>query len=297
MASVAVPTRDLRSPMRAAALTRGLVRPGSVWSKVEVVAETGSTNADVAELALAGAAEGLVLVAECQQAGRGRMGRSWQVPAGAGLTMSTLLRPPVTTPGRLGWLPLLAGVAVAEACAELPCRPSSVEAALKWPNDLLVRSLAGGWGKCGGILAEAQVANGEPGGALPPPVIVGIGINVSQVDSELPPPVDPRAYPPTSLTLAGASCDRERLAVMVLRSLSDWYGRWLAAAADPIASGLREAYRSRCLTLGREVTVMLPTGASVCGRATDVDEDGRLVVATATGLRLLAAGEVHHIRQ
>jgi BirA family transcriptional regulator, biotin operon repressor / biotin---[acetyl-CoA-carboxylase] ligase len=275
-----------RTPLREAVLTRALVRPGTLWSRVRVVAETGSTNADVAEAARRGAAEGLVLVAESQVAGRGRLGRTWQSPPGAGLTMSVLLRPRSVAGTGLGWLPLLTGVAVVEACA---AEVGPVEAALKWPNDLLVRPAAGGgWGKCGGILAEV---------AAPGAVVVGIGINFSQEERELPPPVDPAAHRPTSLSLAGGHGDRERLAAAVLRRLSHWYGRWHRLGGDPGRSGLAAAYRARCRTLGQAVTVSLPGGERLRGTATDIDADGRLVVRTEGGEEHhLAAGDVHHLR-
>jgi BirA family transcriptional regulator, biotin operon repressor / biotin---[acetyl-CoA-carboxylase] ligase len=279
-----------RPPLREAALTRAVVSPGGLWSRVEIVAETGSTNADVSASAREGAAEGLVRIAENQTAGRGRLDRMWQAPARSGLTMSVLLRPAVPLAG-LGWLPLLAGVAVAQACDQV----SGVNAALKWPNDLLVRAAgdAGRWGKCGGILAET----------VPPAfstdqtaVVVGIGINVSQGAGELPESMDPMAYPATSLALAGVDVDRESLAVAVLDAVADWYQRWVAAAGEPVRSGLRQAYRATCLTVGQDVKVSLPDGSSVAGRASDIDADGRLVVATAAGQRALAAGDVQHVR-
>lgn len=231
-----------------------------------------------------------MLIAESQVAGRGRLGRSWEVPPGAGLMMSVLLRPRSIAPARLGWLPLLTGVAVVQACA---AAGSGIEAGLKWPNDLLVRPAPanGGdseWGKCGGILAEA---------VAPEAIVVGIGINVSQAAVELPSPVDPTAFPPTSLALAGAHRDRERLAAAVLRRLAHWYGRWHAAGGDPMGSGLAAAYRARCRTLGHPVTVALPGGGSLVGTATAVDPDGRLVVRTADGEQRLAAGDVQHVRR
>jgi birA, biotin-[acetyl-CoA-carboxylase] ligase region len=271
-----------------ARLAQALVRPGGLWSDVRVVTETGSTNADVIEAAARGADEGLVLIAENQVAGRGRLGRSWLAPPGTALTMSVLVRPQSIPATGLGWLPLLAGVAVVEACGSVA---TAVEAALKWPNDLLVRPAGpgdgDGWGKCGGILAEA---------AGPTAIAVGIGINVHQGRDELPTPADPLAYPPTSLALAGARCDREQLAVALLRRLADWYRRWHDAAGDPERSGLAAAYRATCRTLGQEVTVTLPGGGALRGTAIDVDRDGCLVVRTANGERRLAAGDVHHVR-
>ena len=138
------PYTDLdRPPLAARALQRALVVPGGLWRRVDVVAETGSTNADVADAARAGAAEGLVVVAEQQVAGRGRRDRQWVSPPRAGLTLSILLRPGAAQPGQgwapapqrtWGWLPLLAGVALLDTVQRL----AEVDAALKWPNDLLL---------------------------------------------------------------------------------------------------------------------------------------------------------------
>ena len=105
---------QVRAPLDRAALRRALVRPGGLWRDLEVVESTGSTNADLLARALAGEPEGAVLAAEEQRAGRGRMGRTWTAPPRAALTFSVLLKPAVP-PARRGWLPLLAGVAVATA--------------------------------------------------------------------------------------------------------------------------------------------------------------------------------------
>jgi BirA family biotin operon repressor/biotin-[acetyl-CoA-carboxylase] ligase len=276
------PYTDLsRPPLREAVLSRGLVVPEGLWTEVRVVAETGSTNADLAEAARSGTGQGLVLIAERQRAGRGRLDRSWQAPERAAITMSVLLHPPVP-PSRLGWLPLLAGVALVSAID----RVDRVGAHLKWPNDVLLALPSPvGYGKAAGILAEA--ANGA--------VVLGMGLNVSQRADELPPPSDPRAYPPTSLGLAGAATDRVPLVRAILRAIEDWYGRWCAASGDPDACGLREAYRSHCVTIGREVEVSLP-GGDLTGTASDVDEDGRLLVVAADGVHTLAAGDVRHVR-
>src|ERR1700759_2827309 len=139
------PYNDLdRPPLSARGLTRALVPPGSFWTRLDLRAETGSTNADAAEAAHRGEPEGLIVVAEQQVAGRGRRDRQWLSPPRAGLTVSVLLRPgrahdeygwaPAPT-GMYGWLPLLAGVALLGAVQ----RVAEVEASLKWPNDLLVK--------------------------------------------------------------------------------------------------------------------------------------------------------------
>jgi BirA family transcriptional regulator, biotin operon repressor / biotin---[acetyl-CoA-carboxylase] ligase len=273
-----------RPPLREDSLRRALVRPGGTWSAVRVVRETGSTNADLVAAAQAGEPAGSVLVAERQGAGRGRMDRSWVAPAQASITMSVLLRPAVPA-AQFGWLPLLAGVALAEEVGRL----GRLDAALKWPNDLLVRpeKADSDYGKCAGVLAEA-VGNA---------VIIGVGLNVNQRADELPGQPDPRAYPPTSLALLGSACiDRDPLVRAILRGLSTWYQRWLEAAGDPEASGLHEAYRGLCRTIGTEVAVAVPGGEVVRGNAVDVDAEGRLVVETPAGRRSLAAGDVLRVR-
>src|SRR5207248_3097660 len=121
-----------RAPLNGPALTRALVRPGGFWRALEVTPLTGSTNADLLDRAAGGAPEGSVLVAEAQTAGRGRMGRGWLSPPGAALMFSVLLRPAAVPPGRRGWIPLLAGMAVVSAVAV-----TGLDARLKWPNDVL----------------------------------------------------------------------------------------------------------------------------------------------------------------
>ena len=156
-----------RAPLSAAALSGPLARPGSFWQSIAVTPLTGSTNADLLAQAGGGAPEGSVLVAEAQTAGRGRMGRAWLSPPGAGLMFSVLLRPGEVPPARRGWVPLLTGVAIASAVRDL----TGLDARLKWPNDVLV-----GDRKLAGILAE-QSADA---------IVVGAGINVSTRQAELP---------------------------------------------------------------------------------------------------------------
>ena len=224
-----------RPPLRARALDRAL--SGDGW-RVQVLAETDSTNAVVAERARAGEPAGLVVVAESQTAGRGRLDRSWVSPPRAGLTFSVLLRP---DPGLLAWQSLLGGVAVARAVREV----AQVDAVLKWPNDVLVDGK-----KLCGLLAEVPVSGA---------VVLGIGLNVTTRADELP------HAGATSLQLVGAvTVDREPLLKAVLRHL--------ARPAD------RGDYRALCSTIGRQVRLELPGGTAVEGVADDVDAGGRLVV-------------------
>jgi BirA family transcriptional regulator, biotin operon repressor / biotin---[acetyl-CoA-carboxylase] ligase len=260
-----------RLPLNAAALCAAIVRPGGLWRDVRVVAQTGSTNADLLAEAAEGSPEGSVLVAEAQSAGRGRMSRKWISQPRTALLFSVLLRPGVPA-ARWGWVPLLAGVATASSLRA----GASVGADLKWPNDVLV-----GDAKLAGILAE------HSGGAI----VVGAGINVSAIRGELPVPGA------TSLALEGASSlDRGQLLAAILAGLERWYLAWSGAQGDADASGLRAEYRRLCQTLGREVLVAMPGGREVTGVAVDVDGDGRLVVRSATGPVPVSAGDVIHVR-
>lgn len=272
-----------RPPLNEAALRRAVVG-APLWTSLDVVQATGSTNSDLAERAAAGAAEGAVLVAEEQTAGRGRLDRRWSAPPRSGLFFSVVLRPgeagafgtPVPA-HRWGWLPLLAGVATATALS----RTAGVDTALKWPNDLLL-TVDGEERKAGGILAERT---GETG------VVLGIGLNVSLHADELPVPTA------ASLALAGAATtDRDPLLRAVLRSLADWYEAWRTAGGDPDASRLRQTYAAGCATLGREVRAELPGGRDLSGTAVGVDDDGRLVIAGPDGEQPVAAGDVVHLR-
>jgi BirA family biotin operon repressor/biotin-[acetyl-CoA-carboxylase] ligase len=303
------PYTDLyRPPLRELAVNKAVVRPGGLWRRVDIVAETGSTNADLADAARGGAAEGLVLVAEAQSAGRGRLGRTWTAPPRSGLFLSVLLRPSDVAPARWGWLPLLAGTAVRTAVdgvARVPVR-------LKWPNDLIVVNDAvpdetmgegedeggesddgdapenTGYGaarKLGGILVERVET---PSG---PAAVVGIGLNVSLRVEELPAPHA------TSLVLEQAeAADRDTVLRAVLRELGRWYTDWTAVSGDPMASGLASAYAASCATLGRRVRVEVPGGPAVEGDAVGLDGDGRLLVRTAGGERAFGAGDVVHLR-
>ncbi|MGA5820523.1 biotin--[acetyl-CoA-carboxylase] ligase [Kitasatospora sp. NPDC094028] len=272
------PWTDLdRPPLDATALRRDLVTAGGLWTALDVVAETGSTNSDLAERARAGAPQGAVLVAEAQVAGRGRLERQWTAPARSGLFLSVLLRPEQVPVERYGWLPILVGVSVASTLG----RVAGIEVGLKWPNDLQVE-IDGAERKLGGILTELG------GGA----VVAGLGLNVSLRADELPVPTA------GSLALAGAAVtDRSILLRALLREFAELYGEWTRAAGDPHASELLRAYVDRCTTLGRQVKVHLPGDRELVGEAVAIDGDGRLVVRTPDGARrAVGAGDVVHVR-
>jgi BirA family biotin operon repressor/biotin-[acetyl-CoA-carboxylase] ligase len=296
----------VRRPLDLAALRHAAVRPGGLWRTIEVVESTGSTNADLLARALAGEPEGTVLATEHQQAGRGRLGRTWITPPRAALTFSLLVRPGVP-PARRGWLPLLTGIAVAGAIASV----TGVATTLKWPNDVLAdQGQAGpgqggpgqggtgtGTGKLVGILAEAAADA----------IVVGIGVNVSTQQAELP-DRGPGALPAASLLTAGAKpegLDRTSLLLAILDAFERRYLTWREAGGDPEASGLRAAYLERSGTIGRQVRAELPSGQPLSGLAVGVDADGRLLVRSSSGtdpagaagsVVPVAAADVVHLR-
>jgi BirA family transcriptional regulator, biotin operon repressor / biotin---[acetyl-CoA-carboxylase] ligase len=262
-----------RPPLSGSALAAGLTRAG-FWREVRVVTESGSTNEDLLAAAASGAAEGVLLVAESQLAGRGRQGRAWVSPPRAGLTFSMLLRPASVPTFRWSWLPLLAGLSVQRAVGRL----AEVEAALKWPNDLLIGPHRR---KAAGLLVQVH------GTAA----VVGIGLNVTTTAAELP------RSDSTSLALEAAACtDRDPLLRAIARQFAIDYQAWSAAAGSPDGSGLLPGYLAACDTIGRQVRATLPAGDPVLGTATGLDELGRLVIETPAGRRPLSAADVEHLR-
>ncbi len=263
---------DLERPPLDVGYLRGrLVRPGSLWSQIDVLAETESTNAVVAAAARSGTPEGLVVAAEYQSSGRGRLGRTWTTPARSALLVSALLRPTDVPAHRWPWLGLLVPLAVASAVRQV----GEIPAQVKWPNDVLVEDR-----KLAGILLERVDG---------PAAVVGIGLNVTLKEAERPTGVA------TSLALEGAvTTDRATVLAAVLRELATRYRTWVDAAGDPEV--ILPDYRELSATFGRQVRVELPGGVFLEGTATDLDSDGRLIVLTADGPHVLAAGDVTHVR-
>lgn len=270
LAGMATPHRP---PLDLAGVRRDLVGPGRPLRRLELVQTTGSTNADL--LARQSGGEdiaGLVLIAEHQSAGRGRHGRRWSAPAGSQITFSLGVDAAGPSPAGWGWLPLLTGLAAADAVAAV----TGITAGLKWPNDVMV-----GEGKLGGILAEV---------AAPSPVIVvGLGLNVTLTAEEAP---DPRA---TSLLMLGSTMlDRSALLGAILAELTARIDRWKTAGGpDP---RLVADYRARSLTLGTRVRALLPGDREITGTATDLDDLGQLRIDTGAETLSVSAGDITHLR-
>ncbi len=236
--------------------------------QVEVVDEAGSTNALVADRARTGGPEGLVVLAEHQTAGRGRLDRTWDTPPRSALTFSVLLRPTVP-PAMWPWLPLLTGYEVSKAL-----RAAGFDATVKWPNDVLL-----GDRKVAGILVERiETADGAA-------AVVGIGLNVGMTADELPVPEA------TSLALEGGAPDRTELLGLLLDTLWEGYVAW-QEGGDAATEHLAASYAAACSTIGRAVRVELPSGEALTGTADGIDAAGRLVVDGTA----VSAGDVVHVR-
>jgi BirA family biotin operon repressor/biotin-[acetyl-CoA-carboxylase] ligase len=256
-------------------LRSALVAPSGPYAALDVVQSTGSTNADLA--AAVDAADRTVLIALEQTAGRGRLGREWISPA-AGLYLSVLLRPTEVPAARLGTLAMVAGLALLGTAREV----AGVDAALKWPNDLLAGSSRG---KCAGVLSEV-VAGG---------VVVGIGLNVAPLPVAV--PSGAGGLVATSLAEEGAVVtDLAALAIALLGRFATVEASWRSSGGDLGSSGILASYKENCATLGQPVRVELPDGA-VSGAAVDISAGGELVIRTDEGAEVpVSGGDVVHLR-
>jgi BirA family transcriptional regulator, biotin operon repressor / biotin---[acetyl-CoA-carboxylase] ligase len=241
---------------------------------VEVVDTLPSTNHAVAERARAGGApDGLVVVADHQSDGRGRLDRTWETTPGTAVTFAMLLRPEAPTRS-WPWLPLIVGYAVDKVL-----KARGLDAGVKWPNDVLV-----GEKKVAGILVERLET---PDG---PAAVVGVGLNVAQTADELPVPEA------TSLELeTGAPVDRTDVLVEVLNAVREAIDAW-EIGGDLNNMRVHESYAAACVTLGRQVRVELPDGTTLEGLALEIDPAGQLVVEVEGRRHPVAAGDVVHVR-
>lgn len=245
--------------------------PIRVWERLwevpllEVHERIGSTNDRIRELGEAGAAPFTTVIAEEQRAGRGRSGRSWHSPPGAGLWLSVLVRPPgAGAPPPLA--SLLAGVAAARAIEAVA---PGIRAAIKWPNDMLIAGR-----KVCGILCEAS-----GGGRL----VVGVGVNVRQQPADFPEEIRDRA---TSLEAeVGKRVSRGRLAGLLIREMRRLF---LGGPGERLPEEVIGEVRRRDALRGRRVRV---SGGGE-GVARGVTDEGALRVETEAGERLVLAGSV-----
>jgi BirA family biotin operon repressor/biotin-[acetyl-CoA-carboxylase] ligase len=251
--------------------------PGELAWQVVALHETSSTSDVCRELADAGFAEGTVVIADVQTRGRGRLGRSWVSPAGAGLWCSALLRPdrPLAHMS-----PLALVLAVAARRAVAADVPNGAEVEIKWPNDLMWRGR-----KLAGILTEAK-AGADPAGA-PDHIIAGIGINLETPPGGFAPQLLGTAV--SLAEIAGARPDAGAIGARLLREVGRAYRELVVSGFG----GLRAEWLRHNCTVGRAVTATAATGAAIAGWAEDIDGSGQLIIRLGDGARSrVAAGDV-----
>lgn len=259
---------DSRAPLDIAWLCEQLVENGP-YNRLEHTMATGSTNTDLVAAAHAGAPEWTAFLTEHQSQGRGRMGRKYESPVGAQLTLSVLIRPRKESVSRLGTMPLATGLALVDVLGFDP------RIGLKWPNDLLCDGR-----KLCGILAEAVSLGDHPA------VVIGLGLNTALTKEELP------VAHATSLDLEGIAYERNQLAVDVLNALYKRLNQWIAG--DPSLMG---DYRRVCTSIGADVRVVLSEDKELLGVAESVTDEGLICVRDASGeLHEFMVGDVTHLR-
>ena len=235
---------------------------------VHFARETDSTNLWIKRLAKEGASEGTLALAEFQSAGRGRLGRSWEVPEGTSVMMSILLRPKFE-PQYAPTLTLVMGMAVAKAVKNL-----GFDVSIKWPNDVVVSHK-----KICGILTEMGVRDGKIDYAV---IGVGINVNIKEFPEEM-------ADKATSLYLeSGKEFDRSQIPGLVMEAFEEFYEKFLATCD---LSGLKEEYESILANYNQPVRVLAKEPYE--GVARGITDGGELLVEKTDGtIVAVSAGEV-----
>jgi BirA family biotin operon repressor/biotin-[acetyl-CoA-carboxylase] ligase len=238
---------------------------------IRVFEETTSTNDVIEKLARDNVKEGVVVFAESQTKGRGRLGRKWISPARKGLWFSILLRPELR-PQEATQLTVASGTALRRAIEA----STGVKAKIKWPNDILIQGK-----KVAGILTElsAEVDRVKH-------IILGIGVDVNLTAAEF--PVELRKIATSLRIEAGKNITRADLAVTILQELDHEYAR--VCAGD--FQGIADEWEEHCGTIGQPVTIQVGE-RRIHGRAESLDDDGALLVRTEHGhLERITGGDV-----
>lgn len=243
-------------------------------SHFRAVESTGSTNSDLIATA-AELPDFAVLTAGEQVSGRGRSGRSWEAPAGTSMMASVLLRPVAVPPTQFSWLPLIAGLSLANAVSSFG---GSTRAMVKWPNDVLIGDL-----KVAGVLSEA----------LPDfsGVVIGTGLNVFQNSGQLP------VETATSLSLAGLNVPSiDAVLAEYLKQLRKNYDEYIACGGELAGTELLQSIKTACTTIGRTVRAIMPGDKEFVGEAIDIDDLGRIVISHDGKHTPVSVGDIVHLR-
>jgi len=238
--------------------------------KIHYLPAVDSTNNEAKRLAVDGCSEGLIVVAEEQSGGRGRLARGWFSPFGKGLWFSLVLRPSFS-PQEAYKCTLMTAVAVNKAIKKV----TSIDCRIKWPNDILYEGK-----KLVGILTEMSAEMDAINY-----VVIGVGVNVNIAGDEF--PLELRETVTSLAMLSLGRIDRLELLVAVLAEIEDSYQKTLQYGFKPIL----EEWRAASATLGCIVDVS-GGGRQFSGLAVDIADDGALLVQTDTGLERILAGDV-----
>ena len=241
--------------------------------------ELASTNATAFTLVNAGATHGTAVLAEAQTAGKGRLGRHWSSPPHLNIYCSLILNNP-NVARHVSWIPLVAGLALAEAIQ----RSCGIEISLKWPNDLLCIDK-----KIGGILCESSSH-----GSQVSTCVVGFGVNVNCRETDF--PEELRSLATSCYEATRQSYDRNGLIADMFNRLESWYDCVEAEQFEYV----RTSYAASCATLGREVEISCVAGETIHGTAIDIGKDGALLVSDRregkSHTMEIRAGDVQHLR-
>lgn len=229
---------------------------------IQFFSSLDSTNGEAREQARRGAGEGTAILADSQSRGKGRLGRPWESPPVGNVYVSLVLRPEIP-PVKAPQLTLMAGVAVCRALIKV----SSLEARLKWPNDVLVRGR-----KVAGILTEMESESGKIKF-----VILGVGVNVNWREEDMPSSIRDTATSLRSET--GKEISRASVAGEIFDELEDWYADFLK---EGFSSRMREEWNRLSWINGKRVTVTLPDGI-ISGEALGLDRNGALLLRDEQG--------------
>lgn len=236
-----------------------------VGRKLHVYDSVSSTNEIAYEMALSGAEDGTVIIADGQSGGRGRRGRSWSSPGGCNLYTSIIFRPEIT-PATAPQLTLLSAVALSEVLAEVLGDFEELKTSIKWPNDILLQGK-----KCAGILTEMKSTS-----SFVEFVVVGIGLNLNMRKESMDSDISEFA---TSLFIeSGREFSRPFVSQLLYTTMENWYKRYLESGFFPV----KESWNSMSGIRGRKVRAASEKGYDE-GMAIGVDDEGALLLENDSG--------------
>lgn len=259
-----------RAPLDPQSLAIELEKRQSLWKNFDLEDELSSTNDFAKDLIKKEINEGHFVLTNFQSKGRGRQDRTWIAPKNSSIFISIILKS--STTDNLGWIPLMAGVALQKTLQT----EMLVELKIKWPNDLVIVK-NDEYFKCAGILLEK----------VNDYVIAGIGINFDQTKDDL-----PINEAESIQQYLNSDLSKEELIALFVSEFAALWHEESNATSWPTPSLVRQ-YKANCITLGKEISALMPSGESIQGLAKDISVSGELVLDTLQGEVKLNSGDVH----